>query len=103
MQATKFKKRKDFKMKFESKLLNNHVNRKNIIIEKNRIILQPYDTDLEKEEKSIIKELKKEKFEHDVVINLFNLNVDGLMETNKNLIDTSIAIYDYFGNLLELM
>lgn len=90
-------------MKFESKLLNNHVNRKNIIIEKNRIILQPYDTDLEKEEKSIIKELKKEKFEHDVVINLFNLNVDGLMETNKNLIDTSIAIYDYFGNLLELM
>ena len=90
-------------MKFESKLLNNHVNRKNIIIEKNRIILQPYDTDLEKEEKSIIKELKKEKFEHDVVINLFNLNVDGLMETNKHLIDNSIALYDYFGNLLELM
>ena len=90
-------------MKFESKLLNNHVNRKNIIIEKNRIILQPYDTDLEKEEKSIIKELKKEKFEHDVVINLFNLNVDGLMETNKHLIDNSIALYDYFGNLIELM
>ena len=90
-------------MKFESKLLNNHINRKNIIIEKNRIILQPYDTDLEKEEKSIIKELKKEKFEHDVVIKLFNLNVDGLMETNKHLIDNSIAIYDYFGNFLEMM
>lgn len=79
-------------MKFKSELLNKHLDRRNVVIRKGCIKLQPYDTDLQREEIPIIKALKREEFELETRIVLYNCTVDGLWETNKLLLDNSTCI-----------